>query len=76
MEISVQLPDQAVKDIDEKYLKEALIATLYANGKLSGKEAREVLGKTRRAFEDMLPKYGFSILVDTEENARIELNAS
>ena len=45
------------------------------NGKLTGKEAREALGMTRRAFEEMLPRYGFSILVDSEENARIELNA-
>jgi len=52
-----------------------LVATLYTNGKLSGREAREVLGMTRRGFEEMLPRYGFSILVDTPKNIETELNA-
>ena len=30
---------------------------------------------TRRAFEKMLPRYGFSILVDSDENIETELNA-
>lgn len=74
MEVSINLPDDVASGLDEQYLKEALVATLYHNGKLSGKEAREALGMTRRAFEEMLPRYGFSILVDSEENARIELS--
>jgi predicted HTH domain antitoxin len=75
MEVSVKMPDSIAPGVDKRYLKEALVATLYRNGKLSGKEAREVLGMTRRAFEEMLPRYGFSILVDSEENAQIELSA-
>jgi hypothetical protein len=73
MEVSVRIPDTV--DVDERYLKEALMATLYYHGKLSGREAREALGMTRRAFEEMLPRYGFSTLVDSEENAGIELGA-
>ncbi len=75
MEVSVRIPDTVASGVDERYLKEALMATLYHNGKLSGREAREALGMTRRAFEEMLARYGFSILVDSEENARIELSA-
>jgi hypothetical protein len=30
---------------------------------------------TRRAFEEMLPRYGFSILVDSRENVETELGA-
>ena len=75
MEVSVRLPDTIAADVNERYLKEALIATLYHNSKVSGKEAREILGMTRRDFEEMLPCYGFSILVDSEENAKIELGA-
>jgi hypothetical protein len=30
---------------------------------------------TRRAFEEMLPRYGFSILVDSPENIETELGA-
>ncbi|PSQ88062.1 MAG: hypothetical protein BRD43_05230, partial [Bacteroidetes bacterium QS_4_64_154] len=53
---------------------EALVATLYSNGKLSGREARQILGMSRRDFEDMLPRYGFSVLVDNEENVQTELD--
>lgn len=74
-ELSVKLPNETASNIDERYLEEALIATLYHNQKLSEKEARKALGMTRRDFEEMLPRYGFSVLVDSEENARIELNA-
>jgi hypothetical protein len=76
MEISLSLPEHLVSEVGEPYLVEALVATLYRNGKLTGKEAREMLGLSRRAFEAMLPKHGFSILVDDEENAAIELAAS
>ena len=74
MTVSVELPDTIV-GVDARYLKEALIAALYSNGKLSEKQSRKVLGMSRRAFQEMLPRYGFSILVDTAENLDIELNA-
>ena len=56
MNVSIDLPDRDDLDVDERYAKEALVATLYSNGKLSGREAREILGMTRRAFEEMLPR--------------------
>jgi hypothetical protein len=74
MKVSVELPDSLV-DIDARYLKEALVATLYSLGKLSGRQAREALGMTRRAFEEVLPRFGFSILVDSQENLDTELGA-
>ena len=73
MKVSVELPD--IPGVDQRYLKEALVATLYNAGKLSEKQARHILGMTRRAFEDMLPRFGFSILVDSQENLDIELHA-
>ena len=75
MRVTLDLPDRLDSNVDERYLKEALVSTLYGNGKLSGKEARETLGMTRRAFEEMLPRYGFSILVDSPENVQTELGA-
>lgn len=75
MKVSVDLPDRDDLGIDERYAKEALVATLYSNGKVSGREAREILGMTRRAFEEMLPRYGFSVLVDSSANIKTELNA-
>lgn len=75
MTVTIDLPDRVALGVDERYAKEALIATLYSNGKLSGKEARQILGMTRRTFEEMLPHYGFSILVDSPENIETERNA-
>ncbi len=74
MTVTLDLPNRSDLDVDERYAKEALVATLYSNGKLSGHEARRTLGMTRRAFEAMLPRYGFSILVDSPENVETELN--
>ncbi len=74
MTVSVELPDSLV-GVDARYLKEALIAALYSNGKLSEMQARKALGMNRRAFQDMLPRYGFSIMVDSVENLDIELRA-
>jgi hypothetical protein len=48
---------------------------LYHTGKLSERQAREVLGMTRRAFEELLPRFGLSILVDSQENLDAELGA-
>jgi len=76
MKISVDLPDTAaLGQIDHRYLKEALVATLYHVGKLSEKEACLVLGISRRAFEDLLPRFGFSVLADTQETIDVELHA-
>ena len=74
MKISVDLPDTAsLTYLDQAYLREALVTTLYHLGKLSEKEACMVLGITRRSFEDMLPRFGFSILADNQETINIEL---
>jgi len=72
MKISVELPD--IPGVDQRYLKEVLVATLYSTGKLSEKQARQIVGMTRRAFEDMLYRFGFSVLIDNQENLNIELN--
>ncbi|HKH45995.1 MAG TPA: UPF0175 family protein [Thermoanaerobaculia bacterium] len=74
MIVSLELPDSIVS-VDPRYLKEALVAMLYHTGKLSERQAREALGMTRRAFEEILPRFGFSILVDSRENLETELSA-
>ena len=76
MKISVELPDTAaLVRLDQEYLKEALVATLYHLGKLSEKEACLALGISRRTFEELLPRFGFSILADTQESIDVELHA-
>ena len=76
MEISINLPDiKSLSGVDNVYMKEMLIANLYHIGKLSEKEARKILRKSRREFEEVLPRFGFSILGDSQKNIAIELNA-
>ncbi len=76
MKISVELPDTPTFiHLEQEYLKKALVARLYQLGRLSEKEACLVLGLTRRAFEELLPQFGVSILSDTQKNIDIELRA-
>ncbi len=76
MKISLDLPDTAtLVHLDQAYFREVLVATLYHVGKLSEKEACLALGISRRAFEELLPRFGFSILVDTPETIDVELHA-
>lgn len=72
---TIDLPDTINEEIDSMYLKEAIAATLYHAGKISEQQACVIVGKTRREFEDLLPKFGYSVLSDTDENIAIELNA-
>ncbi|ACK73903.1 conserved hypothetical protein (plasmid) [Gloeothece citriformis PCC 7424] len=73
MKITLDLPD--IPDVDQQYINEALVAVLYVQGKLSQSQACQILNLNRRAFEEMLPNYGFSILVDSVDNINIELSA-
>lgn len=76
MEVSLQLPDSAgLTDTDPQFLREALVATLYHIGRLSEREACEILGIGRRAFEDLLPRFGFSVLADDDDTIEAELLA-
>lgn len=76
MKLSIDLLDvEPLSDVDVMYLKEMLIAALYNVGKISAKEGAKILGKTRREFEALLPKFGFSILSDSPDNIQIELHA-
>lgn len=76
MTLSIDLPDiKPLKGVDDRYLRELLVASLYNVGKISAKEAGQILSINRREFEELLPRFGFSILNDSEENIEIELNA-
>lgn len=72
MKITLELPD--IPEVNGRYVNEALISILYSQGKLSQAEACQILNLTRRDFEEMLPNYGFSILVDNSDNIDNELN--
>ncbi|MEY3297834.1 MAG: hypothetical protein RLZZ597_1094 [Cyanobacteriota bacterium] len=72
MQVHLELPDSV--NVDSIYVKEALMAVLYSTGKLSAHQACQILHRTRRSFEEMLPQYGFSALVDSDNNLVIELD--
>ena len=71
MQVQLELPDSI--NVDSDYVKEAVMAVLYSTGKLSAHQACRILSISRRTFEEMLPHYGFSALVDSDENLEIEL---
>ena len=48
---------------------------LYHVGKLSEKEACVILGITRRRFEELLPRFGLSILADDQMTIDVELQS-
>jgi uncharacterized protein UPF0175 len=76
MKVSLELPDTAsLMQFDHDYLKQVLVATLYHLGKLSEHEACVVLGVTRRAFEELLPRFGFSVLADDQATIDVEQHA-
>jgi hypothetical protein len=71
--LTIELPQA----IDQAYAKEALAAILYYNGVLSEKQARLMAGKSRREFqEEIIPKFGLSMVGGTEEDVAIELMVS
>ncbi|MBF0568517.1 MAG: UPF0175 family protein [Nitrospirae bacterium] len=68
------IPAAVAEEVDTSYLKEAVASVLYHTGKISEKQACIIIGKTRREFEDLLPKFGYSVLSDSEANMAIEFN--
>jgi len=75
MKVSLEFPDTAsLTQFDHAYLKAVLIATLYHLGQLSEHEACVALGVTRRVFEELLPRFGFSVLADDQATIDVELH--
>jgi hypothetical protein len=76
MKVSLEFPDTAsLTQFDHDYLKKVLVATLYHLGKLSEHEACVALEVTRRAFEELLPRFGFSVLADDQATIDVERHA-
>lgn len=70
--VTIELPQA----LEPTYVKEALAAVLYYTGTLSEKEARLMIGKTRREFEEeIIPRFGLSMIGGTQEDVNIELEA-
>lgn len=68
--IEIPLPDEVVGDLSlsqaalTALAREALLVQLYARGELASGTAAHLLGISRRAFLDLLGRYGVSIFDD------------
>lgn len=69
---TLNLPADVVGDHDE--LRSAIAVVLYKRGRISPAQARELMGVTRREFEDRLADYGFAVVDEADLSA--EMNAS
>ena len=70
---AVHLPERLRND--QEFLRYLLVGALYTNGTVTGREARELTGDSRRAFEEKMAKYGFPLMPAREEDLVAELNA-
>lgn len=69
--VEIKLPDSVqLSDFD---LKMTLAAKLYEDGTLSGGQAAELVGISKRSFLEQLGKYGVSIFGYTAEELREDL---
>jgi hypothetical protein len=76
MKVSLEFPETAsLAKFDPDHLKAVLITALYHLGHLSEHEACVALGVTRRAFEELLPQFGVSVLSDDHATIDGELHA-
>ena len=69
--LEIKLPDSVkLSDFD---IKMTLAAKLYEDGTLSGGQAADLVGISKRSFLEQLGKYGVSIFGYTAEELREDL---
>jgi predicted HTH domain antitoxin len=66
----VKLPPDVVND--QKELRDAVAVVLYKRGRISPAQASEMMGLTRRDFEDRLSDYGFAPCEETDLAQEVE----
>ncbi|MBF0474909.1 MAG: UPF0175 family protein [Deltaproteobacteria bacterium] len=76
-EISIRVPiNMDELGLTPGFIQESVAATLFHEGILTSKQACELIGISRREFEeDVLPKFGFTTMRNDPRNAEIELNS-
>lgn len=58
--LSVPLPPELLAD--KRAIREALAVSLYRQHRINMQQATELMGITRREFEDRLPEFGISMM--------------
>ena len=71
MQVTIDLPDEV--GLDEHEAKERVVALLYEAGTLSEKQGCEVLGLSRRAFQNMLAEHDVAHVSSGPEDIQYEL---
>jgi len=69
--LTLDIPDSV--DLNEHEVKMLLAGNLYEQGKLSLGQAAQLVGLTKRAFIEVLGKYGFSIVSDSVEDLHSDI---
>ena len=72
-QLVIELPDNVVipscLEQEQSLMRDAIAVVLYSKGKLTMREARELMGLTRREFEETLPTFGIAMM---DENSLSE----
>lgn len=71
MQVTIDLPDDV--GLDEREAKEQVVALLYEAGTLSEKQGCDILGLSRRAFQEMLADHGVAYMNSDPEDIQYEL---
>ena len=71
MQVIVELPDDI--GLDEHEAREQVVALLYDAGTLSEKQGCDILGLSRRAFQNMLAEHDVAYMNSDPEDVQYEL---
>lgn len=69
--LTLEIPDTV--DLDEHSAKMILAGKLYEQGKLTLGQAADFVGLTKRAFIEVMGKYGFSIISDSLDDLHFDI---
>ena len=69
--LTLDIPDSV--DLNEHEVKMLLAGKLYEQGKLTLGQAAQLAGLTKRAFIEVIGKYGFSIVSDSVEDLHSDI---
>ncbi len=71
MQVTIELPDDV--GLDKHEAEERVVALLYDAGTLSEKQGCDILGLSRRAFQNVLAEHDVAYMSSDPEDIRYEL---
>lgn len=69
--LTLDIPDSV--DLNEHEVKMLVAGKLYEQGKLTLGQAAQLVGLTKRAFIEIIGKYGFSIVSDSVDDLHSDI---